>query len=131
MNFNQVILAGRLVNDPELKTFESGSMVCKFRLATNSFYKDKKKAEFNTVEVWNKVAENCSKYLKKGSAILVVGRLDTDVYEDGVGKTQYFKKIVANTIQFGAKSGSKSDDDSEDSPEQAPNEMPPLDDIPF
>jgi len=102
---NQVLLVGNLGKDPEISTIPSGAIVAKFSLATTESYQDKvtgqktEKTEWHNIIVWNKTAENCAKYLKKGSKALVQGKLQTRSYEkDGVKK--YATEIIANNVQF-------------------------------
>jgi len=104
------MLYGNLTRDPELKSIPSGSKVCTFGLATNRSYKDasglkKEATEYHNIVCWNKLAELCSQYLKKGNPTYVEGRITTRSWDDanGGGK-KYRTEIVAETIQFGPKS---------------------------
>ena len=109
MYLNKVILIGNLTRDPELKAIPSGNKVCSFGLATNRVYKDKngarqEKTEFHNIVVWGKTAENVAQYMKKGSQILVEGRLETRSWDDAsTGAKKYRTEIIADTIQFGSK----------------------------
>lgn len=98
MNYNKVILAGRLTKDPETKNI-NGKSVCTFFLAVNRPTKEKE-ADFFLIEVWGKVAELCNQYLKKGSACLVDGSLRQDKWQDKEGKQQSRTKVSAFAVQF-------------------------------
>lgn len=115
MSLNSVNIMGNLTRDPELKYTPSGKTVCSLSIANNRVYtsKGEKTAEVSyfDVEVWGAAAENCSKYLTKGSGIIVEGRLRQDRWEKD-GKTQSRVRIIANNIHFmpkktGASSGAQ------------------------
>ena len=96
---NKVMLIGRLGRDPELKTTQSGKSVCTFTLATDTGYGDNKKTDWHNITVFDKTADNCAKYLHKGSPAYVEGRISYDAYEkDGIKHTT--TKIIANTVLF-------------------------------
>ena len=99
-SFSKTILLGNLGADPELRRTQSGMAVTELRVATT--HRDKggqEHTEWNSVVVWDKAAENCCKYLKKGGAVLVEGRLQTRSWEDK-GQKKYKTEIVANNVQF-------------------------------
>jgi len=110
MNFNKVILIGRLTKDPETKTIPSGHMVCSFGLATNRVWTDRQtsqkqqKVEFHNIVLWRKLAEIASQYLRKGSLVLIEGRIQTRSWEDQSGNRKYRTEIVAENIQLAPKS---------------------------
>ncbi len=84
--------------------------VCSFSLATNRVYNDRdgKKQEstdYHNIVVFGRQAENCSKYLFKGSSAYVEGRLQTRSWEKD-GQKQYRTEVVADRVQFGPKGGS-------------------------
>ena len=108
---NKIILVGRMVRDPELKTTNSGIAVCKFTVAVNRPYqKDKEKqADFINVTAWRGTAEFVSKYFNKGSIIIVEGKLQNNDYTDKEGVKHYSMQVVADNVNFG---GSKSDNSS-------------------
>jgi single-strand DNA-binding protein len=83
---NKVILIGHLGKDPEIRRFENG-IVANFSLATTEVYKDKngnraEKTEWHNIAIWGKQAETAEKYLKKGSAVYVEGRIRSREYTD-------------------------------------------------
>lgn len=114
MYLNKVILIGNLTRDPELKAIPSGNKVCTFGLATNRVYRDangvrQEKTDFHNIVVWGKTAENVATYMKKGSQILVEGRLETRSWDDAsTGTKKYRTEIIADTIQFGSKNSGPS-----------------------
>jgi single-strand DNA-binding protein len=103
---NKVILVGNLGNDPELRYTPGGQAVCDLRIATTESFTNKagekqENTEWHTVVVWNKQAENCSKYLSKGRQVYVEGRLRTRTWDDKeTGKKNYKTEIVAQIVQF-------------------------------
>ncbi len=89
MSLNVVTLVGRVGRDPEVKYFESGSVVCKFSLAVNRASRNDEPDWFN-IEVWGKTAQIAADYAKKGSLIGVSGSLKFDTWTDrntGVGRS--------------------------------------------
>jgi len=108
MSLNSVNILGNLTRDPELKYTNSGKSVCNLSIANNRVYsKGSEKVtevSYFDIEVWGAVAENCAKYLSKGSGIIVDGRLKQDRWEKD-GKMQSRVRIVANNIHFMPKRG--------------------------
>lgn len=101
---NKVILTGRLTKDPELSfTQGSGKAVTKFTLATDSGYGDNKETAFIPVVVWNKPAEAVANNTKKGSKVLVQGKISTRSYDAKDGTKRYVTEVTAdayNGIEF-------------------------------
>lgn len=97
--YNKIIVVGNLTRDVELKHTTSGKTVCNLGLAINTGFGDKKETLFIDATVWDKQAESCATYLKKGSAVLIEGRLVSESWEkDGEKKEKV--KIVAQSVQF-------------------------------
>jgi single-strand DNA-binding protein len=108
---NKAIIVGNLGADPEMKYLPSGKAVCEMRIATSEKTKDGEKTEWHTVIAWEKTAENCTQYLKKGRSVYVEGRIQTRSWDDknGGGK-KYKTEIVAERVQFlGGGDGRKSE----------------------
>jgi single-strand DNA-binding protein len=111
MYLNKAILIGNLTRDPELKSLPSGIKVCSFSLATNRVWKDKNNArqestDYHNVVVFGRQAETVAQYMKKGSSILVEGRMQTRSWDDkNSGEKKYRTEIVADRTQFGPKGG--------------------------
>ncbi len=103
MNLNCVILIGRLTKDPELKFTSSGIASSTFSLAVNRDYTTqdgKREVDYINIVVWRQQAENCAKYLKKGSLVAVEGRIQTRNYDNNEGKKVYVTEIVAENVRF-------------------------------
>jgi single-strand DNA-binding protein len=110
--FQKLIIAGNLGKDPELRYAPNGDAVCSFNVATNRKYTDKsgqlvKDTTWFRVSVWGKQAESCNQYLKKGSAVLVEGRLQADkatggprtfTRQDGTMGTSF--EMTAESVRF-------------------------------
>lgn len=106
MNFNKVFLVGRLTKDPEIRTTTTGQTVAQISLATNRvWYNDAKQkqeaTEFHNIVAWARLAEIVNQYSKKGSILLVEGRLQTRNWKAPDGTTKYKTEIVAESIQLG------------------------------
>lgn len=107
---NKAMLIGNLTRDPELRSLPSGIKVCSFSIATNRVWKDKngvrqESADYHNVVVFGRQAENVAQYMKKGSSILVEGRIQTRSWDDkNTGEKKYRTEIVAERTQFGPKS---------------------------
>ena len=101
-SLNKVILIGRLTADPELKQTGSGVAVTSFTLAVDRKHnKDtEKKADFITIVAWRQTAEFICKYFRKGSAIIVLGELQTRSWDDSNGKKHYSTEVVASEVSF-------------------------------
>jgi single-strand DNA-binding protein len=104
-DLNQVIIIGRLVRDPEIKYTTAGTPVTKFSIANNAGFtqNNEKKDVVNyfDVVVWGNQAENCEKYLKKGSQAAIEGHLRQNRWTDqATGKTLSKVEINANSVQF-------------------------------
>lgn len=102
---NKIILIGRLTRDPELRyTSATQKAVCHFTLAVDRINKAEG-TDFFSIEAWNKQAENCEKFLSKGSKACVEGRGEFEKYEKD-GKTIERFKVKADRVEF---IGSKED----------------------
>ncbi len=104
--FNRVIIAGNLTRDPDVRVTVNKNTYARFSVAINSARRNEngeiqESTEYVNVVVWGAQAENCGKYLKKGSAVLIEGRLQTSSYEarDGSGK-RYSTEVVASNVMF-------------------------------
>jgi len=121
MNLNKVFIAGRLTADPELRTTQAGDQVASFSVASNRFWRDKdgqkkESTEFHNVVVWGRQAEVVNQFSKKGSIILVEGRLQTRAWEGKDGQTRRTTEIVAENIQLGPRGGGGSFDQERSTP---------------
>jgi len=109
MYLNKAIIIGNLTRDPELRSLPSGVKVCNFSLATNRVWKDKngvrqESADYHNVVVFGRQAETVAQYMKKGSSMLIEGRMQTRSWDDkNTGEKKYRTEIVADRTQFGPK----------------------------
>ena len=106
MYLNKAIIIGNLTRDPEIKSLPSGVKVASFGVATNRVWKDKngvkqENVDFHNIVVFGRQAEIVGQYMKKGSSILVEGRMQTRSWDDAGGVKKYRTEIVAARIQFG------------------------------
>ncbi len=134
---NKVILIGNLTRDPELSTTNSGVSVCRFSIAVQRKFANADngpQADFFNIVVWRGQAENCHKFLKKGSKCCVIGRIQNSSYEASDGTKRYTTDIVADEIEF---LGSRASSDGSDAPSKPSQpetaELEPIDDdsLPF
>ena len=110
--YNKIILIGNLTKDPELRYTPQGTPVASFRLAVNYRYKQsddmKQETMFIDNVVFGKQAESCSKYLSKGSPVLVEGRLQERRWEsNGQQKSKF--EVVAQSGRFLSRRGGSQD----------------------
>ena len=103
---NKVILIGRLGKDPEIRSTPSGSTVAKFSMATDESYTDRAgerqdRTEWHNIVAWDKLAEICGQYLRKGKLIYIEGRLRTDSWDDKeTGQKKSRTEIVARDMKM-------------------------------
>lgn len=106
---NQVQLIGNVGKDPELKTFGNDRAVANFSVATSDTYKNSKgekviETQWHRIVAWGKVAELVGRLLKKGSQVVLKGKLTHEKWEDQHGQTRYATKIVLNDfVMIGSK----------------------------
>jgi len=127
-NLNRVFLIGNLTRDPELRYTPSGMAVVTLRLAVNHRFKDrsgelKQDACFINVVVWDKQAETSNQYLKKGSSVLIEGRLQSRSWQDNEGKNRSVVEVRADRVVFldGSQKRSAAKDNSEQDQNQDQN----------
>lgn len=127
---NKVFLIGNLTRDPELSTTNNGVKLCKFTLAVSRNYsKDgKRETDFLPVVIWRAPADNCARYLKKGSKAAVSGSIQTRSYDAQDGTRRYVTEIAADEVQF----LSTKNDDGRDEGDVDFDDLKPIDeDLPF
>lgn len=101
---NKVILSGNLTKDPELKYTNGGKTYARTGIAVNRRTKKADGAydtDFFDLFAWDKTAEFMEKYLKKGSRVIVEGRIENDNYKDKTGSMHYGTRITVENIEFG------------------------------
>ncbi len=111
---NKAFLIGRVTADLTLSKLNSGHCYCRFSIAVNRPYarENDPKTDFITVVAWDKTAQNCNKYLSKGSQLAVIGSIQTGSYErDGI-KRQTFE-IRADQVEFLSKANTTNADSAD------------------
>ena len=149
--FSKAIIAGNLTRDPELRTTPSGASVCSFSVAVNRVYRDtsgeqKEDVSFIDCSAWGKLGEMISQYAKRGTGVLVSGRLDQRSWEDkNTGQKRSRVEIVVEDFNFTGGSnrdggssyqgGSSTSDSSASSADSVPDDIPDgeidLSEVPF
>lgn len=110
MNLNKAFVLGNVTRDPESRAMPSGQQVVNFGIATNRFYTDqsgqkKQDVEFHNIVCFGKLADISSKYLTKGSLVLIEGRIKTRNWNNSAGVKQYKTEIIADSLQLGPRPG--------------------------
>lgn len=102
MDYNKVILIGRLTRKPEMRHTPSGMAVTEMCMAVNRRIgkDDKQEATYIDVKAWGKTAEFCERYFDKGSPILIEGRLTLEKWTDKQGQNRSALKVTAETVAF-------------------------------
>lgn len=136
-SFNQVTLLGNLTRDVELRQIQSGTSVCDLGLAVNDRVKRGDQwideVSFFDVTCWGRTAEIANEYLRKGSPVLISGRLKQESWEKD-GEKRYKVKVICDRLQL---LGGKKDVESQSSPRQEPTPQTtgrtyvPDDEVPF
>lgn len=100
---NETVIEGRITQDVELKTTESGVSVCSFSIAHRRDYKigDEYPTDFFDVVAWRKKAELVCKHFKKGDLIKIVGSFETRKYTDKNGNNRVAYELKADKLYFG------------------------------
>ena len=144
--FSKAIITGNLTRDPELRSTTSGSSVCSFSVAVNRVYRgadgeNKEEVSFIDCLAWGKLGEMIAQYAKKGSGVLVSGRLNQRSWEDKNGNKRSSVEIVVEDFNFvGGKDGGNASgsysapannpSQEENIPDDIPEEIE-LDEVPF
>lgn len=110
MYLNKALIIGNLTRDPEVRSLPSGVQVATLSVATNRVWNDKNGArqestDYHNVVVFGRQAETVGQYLKKGSSVLVEGRMQTRSWDASDGSKKYRTEIVADRVQFGPRKG--------------------------
>ena len=117
---NKVILMGNLGKAPEIRTLESGVVMCRFPIATSETYKNRKSGEktshteWHNIVLWRGLAEVAEKYLNKGDKILIEGRIRSRSWEDKEsGQMRFITEVLADQMQMIGSVKKSSDDFNE------------------
>jgi len=135
---NKVILMGNLTKDPQLTTSANGISFTRFDLAVRRNRQNENgeyESDFFTIVTFGKTAENCNKYLKKGSKALISGSVQNRSYEAQDGSKRYVTEIIANEVEFiGGNQGTQNAQTQKTQQTVQQVEMTPIDDtdeLPF
>lgn len=98
----ELFIVGNLTRDPELRTTPSGKSVCNFTVAVNRRRRvdGQPDADFFRVTVWEKVADNCAKYLAKGRKVALTGEVSVRTYQTQDGQTRAELEVRTNDVEF-------------------------------
>ncbi|MCF7838278.1 MAG: single-stranded DNA-binding protein [Candidatus Marinimicrobia bacterium] len=116
-SMNTVLLMGNLTRDPEARTLPSGVKVADLGLAISDKFKNKdgelvERAVFVDVVTWERQAERCAEYLRKGAPVLVEGRLQLDQWQTEGGEKRNKLRVRAHRVQFLGRPGSNGQGDA-------------------
>ncbi|MEX0919439.1 MAG: single-stranded DNA-binding protein [Parcubacteria group bacterium] len=136
MYLNKAIVIGNLTRDPELRSLPSGIQVATIAVATNRVWKDKdgskkEDTQYHNVVIFGRQAETVSQYLRKGSSVLVEGRMQTRSWDASDGTKKYRTEIVADRVQFGPRSANAGTSQPANTPKEDTSEAPPADAIEY
>ena len=143
--FSKAIITGNVVRDPELRATSGGTQVCSFSVAVNYNYvqngEKKEQVSYINCSAWGKAGEIIAQYAKKGTGILVSGRLSQRAFEDKTGTKRSATEIVVEDFNFlgGTGEGSSSrsytpssnDESADIIPDDIPDEPIDLSEVPF
>ena len=106
MNLNKIFLIGNLTQDPEMRSTQTGQSITTLNMATNRAWTDKggqkqTAAEFHRVVAWGRLGEIANQYLKKGSLVMIEGRIQTRSWTDQNNNKGYTTEVVAERLQLG------------------------------
>jgi len=106
MYLNKAFIIGNVTRDPELKALPTGAKVASFSIATNRVWKDqagakKEQTDYHNIVAFGRQAETIGQYVKKGSVLLVEGRIQTRSWDDKDGKKNYRTEVILDGFQFG------------------------------
>ena len=132
---NKVILLGRLTKDPDIRRGEGTSLVARYTLAVDRRFANKdgqRETDFISCVAFGKAAEFAEKYMKKGTKMLITGRIQTGSYTNKDGQKIYTTDVIAEDQEFAESKGSGSsnaepsgaDDDFMNIPDNVKDDMP-------
>ena len=100
---NNVVLAGRITKDPELRKTPQGVSVVSFTVACNRRFSNQEggqQADFINCVAWRQTADFIANYVKQGALLGVEGRIQTRSYKDQSDRTVYVTEVVAENVQI-------------------------------
>ncbi len=133
---NKVFLIGNLTRDPELTTTNSGVSVCRFSIAVTRRFSNaegERETDFFNITAWRGSAENCAKFLKKGSKVAVSGSIQMRNFERQDGTRGLSVDITADDVEFLSSRNDSNSEGSTNVPNAPVSELQPVsdDDLPF
>jgi single-strand DNA-binding protein len=145
MDFNKVIIAGRLTRDPEVKYLSSGNAFCAWGIAVNRYYNDnngerQQEVCFIDCKAFGRQAEIVAEYVTKGNPLFVEGRLSFYQFEDENGQRRNKLSVIAERVQLLPTVNGSMEEPPEKTEEIPPEakakpkeelQAPPEDDVPF
>lgn len=123
---NNVVLMGRLTNDPERRTTPNGVSVTPFTIAVERNYKngDEKQTDFINCVAWRGTADFVSTYFKKGQMIAIQGSIETRNYEDKNGNKRTAVEVRVDNVSFCGSKNEGTTPKAEPTPQQKANPSP-------
>ena len=123
---NKVFLRGNVGKDPEIKTFQDGGKIAQFSLATTERgYETRDGRKIEPQTTWHNIvvrqtglAGVCEKFVKKGTPLLIVGKIGTRSYQDNAGQTRYVTEIIVEEMEL--LGGQKQDQETAQAKEDLP-----------
>jgi single-strand DNA-binding protein len=102
MNYNRIILVGRLTRDPELRATPDGTSVVRFAIAVNRTVRSgaEEQVDYFDIVAFRQLADNVANYVTKGRLVLVEGKLQTRSYTDREGNRRKAYEVVADNVRF-------------------------------
>lgn len=99
---NKCVFIGNLTRDPDFSTTGSGVSLCRFSIAVSRNFKREGEpdADFFNIITWRGLAENCHKYLSKGSKVCVIGPMQNRSYDDKDGNKRFVSEVIAEEVEF-------------------------------
>lgn len=97
---NKLHLIGNLTNEPELRSTQTGKTVCSFTIAVSRKHASEPTTDFFRIAAWNKLGENCCKYLSKGKKVAVIGELHPRLYDAKNGQQRLSLDVEADEVEF-------------------------------
>ena len=126
---NRWIGYGNVGGDPVIRNLESGKKVAKFSLATNKTYTNQQgekitDTQWHNILYWNKLAELCEKYVKKGNSLIIEGEITYRSYENKDGQTIYITEIIGKELHFAGNTKTESKPEAKSEPKSGKQYTP-------
>lgn len=132
MSYNKVILLGNLTRDPELRFTSKGTALATLSLAVSRKYQDREETTFVDCSAWGKTGETIAKHFKKGSSVLIEGRLKLDQWDDKqTGQKRSKLGVVVESFSFAGREPAQEPEPAEPRRAETKPDGPPEDDVPF